>query len=364
MPLPGSRTLKRYTSEAAEDSGRVELLRKERAEAWRLAQAARKKLVHVGYGKITTKADVQQAFEKTPAFLHFAGKPAEQHRVFVFTADLFQESRTTPWSTGAEWGATADVMLEWMLAQSGNCDCVFASDGRSRSCRMKIEQAFDKARHVHEAWIVYKPTKRLGRRVAYSADNKESICISMPLSRTQLSTFPRAKYNSAGEETTHETTYTGVVPVPWGALPLLLPANKEKIMGYAAVVPPSTASQKVFDTSLGLPLFWNERKDAAIWKQLLKDIQAKSIFDLTPGSGQCARAAMEAGIQYSCIARSAEHCSWLVNVLDRVALGLICKTGSPLYQQDLAQCVREHFVETLDQLNEQDNATESVMEDK
>ena len=74
-------------------------------------------------------------------------------------------------------------------------------------------------------------------------------------------------------------------------------------------------------------------------------------------------AVMDAGIQHSCIARSAEHCSGLVNVLDRVAIGLICKKGSPLYQQDLAQCVREHFVEALDQLNEQDSATESVMED-
>ena len=153
---------------------------------------------------------------------------------------------------------------------------------------------------MHEAWIVYKPTKRLGRRVAYSADNKESICISMPLSRTQL--------YSAGVETTHETAYTGVDPVPWEALPLLLPANREKIMGYEAVVPPSTASQKVFDTSLGLPLFWNERRGAAIWTQLMKDIQATAIFDLTLASGQCAGAAMEAGIQHSCIARCAEHC--------------------------------------------------------
>ena len=109
--------------------------------------------------------------------------------------------------------------------------------------------------------------------------------------------------------------------------------------------------------------FWSGRKGAAIWKQLMRDTQATSIFDLTPGSGQCARAAMEAGIQHSCIARSAEHCARLVNVLDRVALGLICKNGSPLYQQDLARCVREHFVEALDQLNEQDSATESVMED-
>ena len=73
---------------------------------------------------------------------------------------------------------------------------------------------------------------------------------------------------------------------------------------------------------------------------------------------------MEAGISYSCLARSAEHCSWLVNVLDRLALAMICKTGSPLYGQDLAQCIKEHFADTLDQLNEQDNAPETVLVDE
>ena len=141
---------------------------------------------------------------------------------------------------------------------------------------------------------------------------------------------------------------------PWGALPVLLPANKEKVLGCAPDVP--AASRGVFDASLGLPLFWNERKGTAIWKRLLADLHAVAVFDLTPGSGMCAKAAMEAGIQYSCLARSAEHCSWLVSVLDRAALGLICKNGSPLYHQDLAQCVRERFSETLDVLNEQDKA--------
>ena len=173
----------------------------------------------------------------------------------------------------------------------------------------------------------------------------------------------RDSFNDAGEESTHETSYTGVDSIPWGALPLLAPADKERMTGQVpAAVPPSSASKKVFDSSLGLPLFWNERKTPAIWKQLLKHLNATSVFDITPGSGQCARACMEAGIQYSCVAKNAEHGSWLMNVLDRVALGQICQEGSPLYQQDLSVCLKEHFSEALDQLNEQDGAEETMIE--
>ena len=71
---------------------------------------------------------------------------------------------------------------------------------------------------------------------------------------------------------------------------------------------------------------------------------------------------MEAGIHYSCVAKNPEHGSWLVNVLDRVALGQICKEGSPLYQQDLSVCLKEHFSEALDQLNEQDGAEETTID--
>lgn len=71
---------------------------------------------------------------------------------------------------------------------------------------------------------------------------------------------------------------------------------------------------------------------------------------------------MELWILYSCITRSQEYCSWLVNVLDRASLHIMCQSGSPLQQQDLAQCVREHVAETVDQLNEQDKAEDSVFE--
>ena len=47
--------MKRYKSETEADPTRDEELRKERGEAWRQAQVARKKFVHVGFQRATTK---------------------------------------------------------------------------------------------------------------------------------------------------------------------------------------------------------------------------------------------------------------------------------------------------------------------
>ena len=140
-----------------------------------------------------------------------------------------------------------------------------------------------------------------------------------------------------------------------GTLPLITATEKAKIHGCEALAP----QEDLFDTSLGMPLYWQERKTVKCMKTLLKDVHAKAVFDLTPGSGVCGRAAMELGISYSCLARSAEHCSWLQNIWDRQALRYICEDGGPLHQQDLSQCITEHFAETLDQLNQMDQAEET-----
>ena len=65
------------------------------------------------------------------------------------------------------------------------------------------------------------------------------------------------------------------------------------------------------------------------------------------------------GIAYACVARSAEHCSWLQNIWDRQALRCICEEGGPLHQQDLSHCIQEHVQETLDQLKQMDEAAET-----
>jgi hypothetical protein len=121
-------------------------------------------------------------------------------------------------------------------------------------------------------------------------------------------------------------------------------------MGRVCQVP----RKAIYDTTCGQPLFWAERKSKKFWGQFLFDLDAKAVIDMTPGSGACARGCMDMGINYTCIVRSPEHGSWLQNVLDRHCLQNICETGQPLFEQDLATCVKDHFQDVLDQLNEAD----------
>ena len=101
------------------------------------------------------------------------------------------------------------------------------------------------------------------------------------------------------------------------------------------------------------------RKSSTFWKQLLTDLDAKVIFDLSPGSGACAKAAMDLGMTWVGVCRSQEHQSWLQNVLDRHALTLITKGGSPLYDKVLAKCIEEHFSDVLANLHAADAAKDS-----
>ena len=142
----------------------------------------------------------------------------------------------------------------------------------------------------------------------------------------------------------------GVEPVPWRAMPLVSLADKAKIHGYQ----PECPRKKLFDSSMGVPLFWQERKSAKFWATLFAHVDAKAVFDCTPGSGAAGRAAMERGIHYSCMAKNAEHNSWLQNMFDKSSLQIITTTGTPLYEQNLSTCVTEHFEDILDQLQEQD----------
>lgn len=163
-------------------------------------------------------------------------------------------------------------------------------------------------------------------------------------------------YSGAGETTTHASSYTNVDPVPWAALPQIKAEDKAKIVGSALATPQGN----IYDSTCGMPLFWAERKPVAFWGQLLTDLDIKCIIDLSPGSGSLARAALSSGVQYVGVVRSAEHSSWLQNVLDRCSLELMTKTGSPLFEQDLAQCIAEHFQDVLDQLHEADGMEDTA----
>ena len=250
----------------------------------------------------------------------------------------------------------AEACFEFLKNQQGEYDVVMFCDGRSIKCRRSCEDASKHMRNLHEAWVVHKPTTRsMGRRVAFGADNKETILVSMPIARVKMTAAPRAEFHCAGEETTHETTYTGVPTAPWGSLPLLEKSQKQELTGRD----PPASKDTVFDASLGMPLFWQERKTPDLWKRLLRDVKGKAVFDLTPGSGTLARSCMELGVSYAGVCRSATQALWLMNICDRQALRQLCTKGLPLYHQSVSQCIEAHFRELLDFLNDQDAAEDT-----
>lgn len=345
-PPASTRTLKRYQSEG----GDAEML-KERTEVWHKGVTLRKKHCAVGFTKVSKKQDVQTFFEKCPAPFSFAGHAGSQHRVFLFSADLYRECRTASWSSLSEYDATAAPLISFMLDQKGPGDVLVFLDGRSKSWRRELDKQTETARNVSELWIIYKSSPRLGRKVSFASESREVALVSMPVARTQLACKQRKdKFAAAGESSTHDTTYTGVSPMPWKAMPMISLEGKAKIFGYEPTLP----REKVFDTSAGVPLFWQERKDPSFWTTLLTHLDAKCIVDLTPGSGSCARAAMDLGISYTALAMNAEHNSWLQNVLNKAAMQVIVREKSPLHEQDLAAMLQTHFQEVLDQLHAQD----------
>ena len=340
------RSLKRKSTEEEVDAGRAEEIQKERHEAWKQATMVRRKCATVGHCRYTTKAHLHKYFEKCTSVFKFTGKVGEQHRVFVFSAESFAEHSRSPWKTPVEWCEAASRAIEFMLAHSGPSDVLLCCDGRSRACRAKIESMLEPARHLSEIWIVYKPTPRLGRKVTFGSDNRETALVSLPVARTLLPTKQRDEYTGAGEESTHDSTYTGVETVPWIAQPCISTDDKAKIVGFTLSLP----NAKFYDSACGQPLFWAERKTVKFWRRLLEDLDAKAVCDLSPGSGACARACMDMGIAYTGIARAPEHCSWLQNVLDRHALRSITTNESPLFEQNLAAAIKEHFGDVLDQM--------------
>lgn len=184
------------------------------------------------------------------------------------------------------------------------------------------------------------------------------LLLSFPVPCVQMHVKPRADSLgvSAGESTTHDLTYSGVSPLPWGAMPVLDDDSKARILGFA----PKKPRVQLFDTALGQPLFWAERKPIDFWSSLFRDLNISTVVDVTPGSGTAAIAALELGIPYLGIARNSLHANFLANVLDRHALFMVRTTGTVLFHQEMQECVREHFQDIVVSVEHRRGAEDSA----
>ena len=214
--------------------------------------------------------------------------------------------------------------------------------------------------------MLYAPTKRLGRKVSFASDSKETCFLGLPCSRTQLALQRRQCFNTLGEATPHDATYIGVVPLPWGAAPKMHPGDKQAIMDDhpAAARDVPVLNWKVYDSTMGLPFFWQERKPKTFWVLLLRDLRAKVVFDATPGSGLLARACLELGLAYTGVAKNQQHSKFLNSVLDRYAVVLVGQSGSACHDADLAALAKEHFQDVNEMVDQQDLTADTELTDE
>jgi len=281
------------------------------------------------------------------------------HRLFFFGADSAWEPKEKPWSAPTQWLASYNKIVEFMLATQGPEDVLIFSDGRSRAVRLELDKIWDKLKHAVEMWVIYNISPRLGRKVAMASDTRETLYISLPSPRTTWPVETRSQHNAVGETTTHASTYSGVPQFAWAAAPRVFEKDKSAMLGHEVSKPPI----KYFDTSMGQPFLWNERRSSKFWAQVLHDCKVKVAIDLSPGSGQLARACLDNAISCIAVARNAEHASWLQNVLDRYVMLSIVKAGAFLHDADLAASIKELFEDVLDQLNTSDELEDAEPED-
>ena len=81
-------------------------------------------------------------------------------------------------------------------------------------------------------------------------------------------------------------------------------------------------------------------------------LDAKMVVDLSPGSGAVGRACLRRSVPYVAACGTEAHRVWLGNALDREACELITRNESPLFEQDLAELIKTHFQDVLDQMSE------------
>lgn len=355
-PPPSLRVLARIQSDPEAMGGSVEHIQQERAAVWAKAQAQRRKLIQL-IRCPRTKDNLTQAFDKATSVRAFRGTLKEAHRMFVVSADLVHEVTDSPWG-GATVPATKPAelgtLVEWALDQQvGPADFVLAFDGRHRDNRRELDTKMSRKQHTVELWVLYKMEQRNageGQLHALTAWNREVCFVSLPAARNRLETKERAasEFAACGETTTFYTSYSGVPLQSTRGLPKIAAAEKSKI--FPDVAPGKDATV----TAAGVPLFWGEGKSSTFWSSILHDFDIASVCDLTPGSGQLAEACLQKGCQYVGMVASEVHLSWLQNVLDRQTLKHLVCSGRPLYQQDLATSIQEHFADVLEQLNEPD----------
>lgn len=141
-------------------------------------------------------------------------------------------------------------------------------------------------------------------------------------------------------------------------VPLIKQSDKVKILNLS-VKPGDEWKPKEWPHEELVPLFWGESKTIELYEALIKNYNIQSICDLSC-HWALAAAALRCSVQYFGIAASPAQAEWTMNVADRYAARCVCMSDHPLYHQNLASLLTEHFpaaIQDVKQSSEQNPET-------
>ena len=303
------------------------------------------------------KTGYAASVSRVPVFKNIEVQVGKEHCVFVMSADLQCQGKSkTPWlDNSAPDEKVFEAMLEFLAGDArGPSDVIVAWDGGMRSARRSLEDGLAHLPATAEVFIVYKNAWNswIKRKAFLGSDTREVGYITVPQNRTKHAVQVREdEFKGAGEESSHWTTYSGVVPAARRSLARVSLDDKAAIWPKASKDIPEKWIKNV---GSGVPMFWGETKPLSFWVTLLTDLRGGCVVDVTPGSGTLASACMSLGIQYLGLVGNPTHLTWLTNVIDREALKYICTGGNLLYQEDLAKVIEELFADVVEENDVQD----------
>ena len=126
-------------------------------------------------------------------------------------------------------------------------------------------------------------------------------------------------------KTTFEPTLSGVPHRQLQTIPRLDRDGVEQILGRPAVAGADVAIKPHVKDEIdkrGHPLFWSEYKSVQLFKVLFDQFDITHIWDVTPGSGAAASAALATGTQYEGFTANAAHKQWIEAIMDRAIFAL------------------------------------------
>ena len=173
------------------------------------------------------------AMRQSKGVQEFRGRAGVEHRVFVLSCDLMNQSGKTPWATASL--PDADILeacCQFLLAHArGPYDIIMAWDGCQRKSRRTLEDSVGQLHTCAEVFMVYTKSWNhwAAQKVFLGSENTECGYINTPLGRTKKFIKHRGGgFNAAGEETSHYVSFTGVVPPSRMSLARITPANNSR----------------------------------------------------------------------------------------------------------------------------------------